>query len=134
MADSFQFELVSPERLLVSEAASAILAPGTEGYMTVMAGHAPVMTTLKPGVVVVTTTGGADRRFYVRGGFADITNGSMIVLAEHAVPVEEMDSAELDRQIKDAQEDVTDAKTPEQRSKAEHELALLKDARAALGM
>ena len=134
MADSFQFELVSPERLLVSEAATAILAPGTEGYMTVMAGHAPLMTTLKPGVVVVTTAGGADQRFYVRGGFADITNASMIVLAEHAMPVEEMDSALLDRQIKDAEEDVADAKTAEVKSKAEHELALLKDARAALGM
>ena len=134
MADSFQFELVSPERLLVSEAATAILAPGTDGYMTVMAGHAPLMTTLKPGVVVVTTAGGADRRFYVRGGFADITNASMIVLAEHAMPVEEMDSAALDRQIKDAEEDVADAKTPEARSKAEQQLSALKDARAALGM
>lgn len=134
MADSFQFELVSPERLLVSEAATAVLAPASDGYMTVMAGHAPLMTTLKPGVVVVTTTGGAERRFYVRSGFADITNASMIVLAEHAVPVEEMDSAQLDRQIKDLEEDVADAKTPEARSKAEDALALLRDARAALGM
>ncbi|BDA86613.1 ATP synthase epsilon chain [Aureimonas sp. SA4125] len=134
MADSFQFELVSPERLLVSEAATAILAPGTDGYMTVMAGHSPVMSTLKPGVVVVTTAGGIDRRFYVRGGFADITNAAMIVLAEHAVPVEEMNPAELDRQIKDAEEDVADAKTPETRSRAEQQLSALRDARSALGM
>lgn len=134
MAESFQFELVSPERLLVSESVTAVLAPGTEGYMTVMAKHAPLMTTLKPGVVTVTTAGGADRRFYVRGGFADINNESVILLAEHAVPVEELNAAELDQQIKDLEEDVADARTPEAKSKAEHDLAMVKDARHTLGM
>lgn len=132
MAESFQFELVSPERLLVSEAVTAVIAPGTEGYMTIMARHAPLMTTLKPGVVVVTTAGGTDRRFYVRGGFADVSNEAMILLAEEAMPVEEMNAADLDRQIGNAEEDVADARTPEAKAKAERDLALLKDARAAL--
>lgn len=134
MAESFQFELVSPERLLVSETVTAVIAPGTDGYMTIMSGHSPVMTTLKPGVVVVTTASGADQRFYVQGGFADITNDSMILLAEHALPVEELNAADLDAKIKDAEEDVADAKTADVRSKAEHQLSALKDARAALGM
>jgi F-type H+-transporting ATPase subunit epsilon len=134
MAESFQFELVSPERLLVSEVVTAVLAPGTDGYMTIMSGHAPAMTTLKPGVVTVTTAGGADQRFYVQGGFADITNDSMILLAEHALPVAELNAADLDSKIRDAEEDVADAKTPEARSKAEQQLSALKDARAALGM
>jgi F-type H+-transporting ATPase subunit epsilon len=134
MAESFQFELVSPERLLVSQSVTAVIAPGTDGYMTIMSGHSPVMTTLKPGVVVVTTAGGADQRFYVQGGFADVTNDSMILLAEHALPVEELNAAELDAQIKDAEEDVADAKTADLRSKAEYQLSALKDARAALGM
>ena len=118
MAESFQFELVSPERLLLSEAVTAVIAPGTDGYMTIMGGHAPLMTTLKPGVVVVTTTGGADQRFYVQGGFADVSNDSMILLAEHAQPVEELNAADLDSKIRDAEEDVADAKTPETRSRA----------------
>ena len=134
MAESFQFELVSPERLLVSETVTAVIAPGTDGYMTIMGGHAPVMTTLKPGVVVVTTSSGADQRFYVQGGFADVTNKSMILLAEHALPVEELNAADLDAKIKDAEEDVADAKTPEVRSKAEHQLSALRDTRSALGM
>lgn len=134
MAESFQFELVSPERLLVSEVVTAVLAPGTDGYMTIMSGHAPAMTTLKPGVVTVTTAGGADQRFYVQGGFADITNDSMILLAEHALPVAELNAADLDSKIRNAEEDVADAKTPDARSKAEQQLSALKDARSALGM
>jgi F-type H+-transporting ATPase subunit epsilon len=134
MAESFQFELVSPERLLVSEVVTAVIAPGMDGYMTIMAGHSPVMTTLKPGVVVVTTASGADQRFYVQGGFADITNESMVLLAEQALPVEEMNAAGLDAEIKDLEEDVADAKTPEARAKAERRLSDLRDARAALGM
>ena len=134
MAESFQFELVSPERLLVSEVVTAVLAPGTDGYMTIMSGHAPAMTTLKPGVVTVTTAGGADQRFYVQGGFADITNDSMILLAEHALPVAELNAADLDSKMRNAEEDVADAKTPDARSKAEQQLSALKDARSALGM
>lgn len=134
MAENFQFELVSPERLLVSESVTAVIAPGTDGYMTVMAKHAPLMTTLKPGVVTVTTAGGADRRFYVRGGFADINNETVTLLAEQAMPVEEMNAAELDRQIKNLEEDVADAKTPETKSRAEHALSAVKDARTALGL
>lgn len=65
MADSFQFELVSPEQLLLSEAVTAVNVPGAEGYFTVMAHHAPVMTTLKPGVVVATLEGGAEQRIFV---------------------------------------------------------------------
>ena len=63
MADSFNFELVSPERLLLSEAVSEVILPGTDGEMTVMAHHAPVMTTIKPGIVTVRTEGGENQRF-----------------------------------------------------------------------
>ncbi|KQT66006.1 MULTISPECIES: F0F1 ATP synthase subunit epsilon [unclassified Aureimonas] len=134
MAESFQFELVSPERLLVSEAVTAVLAPGTEGYMTVMARHAPLMTTLKAGVVVATLASGQERRFFVRGGFADVSNAGFTLLAERAVPVEELNAADLDAQIRDAEEDVTDAKTPESKTRAENLLAELRDSRAAVGL
>lgn len=133
MAESFQFDLVSPERLLVSESVTAVIAPGAEGYMTVMARHAPLMTTLKPGVVVATTTSGADRRFYVRGGFADVTGDRLVLLAEQAIPAEDLDAATLDTQIRDAEQDAADARTPEAKVKAEHMVAMLRDARAAVG-
>lgn len=134
MAESFQFELVSPERLLVSEAVTAVLAPGTEGYMTIMARHAPLMTTLKAGVVVATLASGQERRFFVRGGFADVSNEGFTLLAERAVPVEELNAADLDAQIRDAEEDVADAKTPDAKTRAESLLSELRDSRAAVGV
>ncbi|MCQ8783038.1 F0F1 ATP synthase subunit epsilon [Mangrovibrevibacter kandeliae] len=134
MADSFKFELVSPERLLMSEDVTAVVVPGTEGYLTVMAGHAPLMTTLKPGVVEATTSGGAQRRIYVRGGFADISMQGFTLLAETATPVEDLKPEDLDQQIRNAEEDVADADTPEKRSHAEAQLGQLRDARAAIGM
>ncbi len=132
MADSFKFELVSPERLLLSEQVTAVIAPGTEGYFTVMAHHAPLMTTLKPGVVHATLGGGGERRIFIQGGFADINPDGFTLLAEHAVPVEDLSAEELDRQIRNAEEDVSDATDPEVRSRAEHRLADLHNARAAL--
>jgi len=72
MADAFKFELVSPERLLVSEQVESVIIPGTEGEMTVMANHSPLMTTVKPGVVTVRPASGAEQRYVVFGGFADV--------------------------------------------------------------
>ena len=72
MADPFQFELVSPERLLMSDEVEQVVVPGSEGYFTVMKGHAPFMSTMRPGVVDVTKGGQMDRIF-VRGGFADVS-------------------------------------------------------------
>ncbi|MEX6508799.1 F0F1 ATP synthase subunit epsilon [Jiella sp. M17.18] len=132
MADSFQFELVSPEKLLFSEAVTAVNIPGSEGYFTVMARHAPMMTTVKPGVVVVTPESGEERQIFVRGGFADVNENGLTLLAEHAQPVDEVDRAALDQQIRDAEEDVADAGTPEARAKAQADLDQLKEARAGL--
>jgi F-type H+-transporting ATPase subunit epsilon len=134
MADSFQFELVSPEQLLLSEAVTAVNVPGAEGYFTVMAHHAPVMTTLKPGVVVATLEGGAEQRIFVLGGFADVNENGFTLLAERATPVDQLNSAELDGQIRDAEEDVADAATPEAKAKAQHSLAQLREARTAAGV
>ena len=125
MADAYKFELVSPERLLVSEAIDQVVIPGTEGEMTVMANHAPVMTTLKPGVVKVRTTAGKDDRYVVFGGFADILPDGCTVLAESAVDVDDVNRDELTRRIQEAREDVADAKDDHSRSKAEEFLAQL---------
>jgi F-type H+-transporting ATPase subunit epsilon len=96
-----------------------VVIPGTEGEMTVMANHAPVMTTIKPGVVTVKPTSGADQRYVVFGGFADILPAGCTLLAEEAVEVKDIDREDLARRIQDAKEDVADAKSDLERSKAQ---------------
>ena len=131
MAEAFQFELVSPERLLVSEQVESVVIPGAEGEMTVMAEHAPVMTTIKPGVVTVNAATGAVERYVVFGGFADILPEGCTLLAESAVSVKDIDRADLAKRIQDAREDAADAKDDDSRIKAEeflHQLTTLEGA------
>jgi F-type H+-transporting ATPase subunit epsilon len=131
MAEAYKFELVSPERLLVSESVESVVIPGTEGEMTVMASHAPVMTTIKPGVVTVKPVSGAEQRYVVFGGFADILPEGCTLLAESAVAVADINKADLAQRIQDAKDDLADAKTDEERTKAEeflNHLATLHDA------
>ncbi|WP_269932013.1 F0F1 ATP synthase subunit epsilon [Aminobacter sp. HY435] len=132
MAEAFKFELVSPERLLVSEQVESVVIPATEGEMTVMANHAPVMTTIKPGVVTVKTASGKEERYVVFGGFADIVPAGCTLLAESATPVKDIDRAELLRRIQSAREDVADAKDDAVRSKAEAYLNHLSTLEAAV--
>lgn len=132
MAQPFQFELVSPERLLISEQVESVVIPATDGEMTVLANHAPVMTTIKPGVVTVQKAGGGTERYCVFGGFADILPSGCTLLAESAVPVSSIDRADLTQRIKDASEDVADAKEAKTRQKAEEYLSHLKTLEAAL--
>ena len=132
MAEAFIFELVSPERLLVSEAVESVVIPGTEGEMTVLALHAPVMTTVKPGVVTVKPVSEPEERYVVFGGFADILPSGCTLLAESAVPVKDIDRADLARRIQDAKEDVADATDDATRTKADELLAQLTTLEAAL--
>lgn len=132
MAEAFQFELVSPERLLVSEKVEWVVIPGAEGEMTVLANHAPVMTTVKPGVVTVKPEGGAEERYVVFGGFADILPSGCTLLAESATAVKDIDKADLARRIQDAREDVGDATDDASRTKAEQLLAQLTTLEGAL--
>lgn len=131
MAEPFKFELVSPERLLISQDVESVVIPGSEGEMTVMANHAPVMTTIKPGVVTVKPTSGAEERFVVFGGFADILPSGCTLLAESATPVGEIDRADIARRIEQARQDVANAKDHQHRSRAEdflHQLTTLEGA------
>src|SRR5262245_16984332 len=96
---TFQFDLVSPERLLMSAEVEQVDVPGSEGDFGVFAGHAPVITTLKPGVVSVRAAGKGEERIFVRGGFAEVTLDRLTVLAEEAVPVAELDAVTLDQRI-----------------------------------
>ena len=132
MAEAFKFELVSPERLLVSEEVEYVIIPGTDGEMTVMARHAPVMTTIKPGVVTVKAASGAEARYVVFGGFADILPEGCTLLAESAVAVKDIDRTDLARRIGEAREDVADARDEIARTKAEQYLAHLSTLESAL--
>ncbi len=103
MAGTFQFDLVSPERRLASVAATEVNIPGADGDMTAMAGHAPTITTLRPGVLRAHGQGGV-KAYIVTGGFAEITATGVSVLAERAVPLDEITPAIMDALIADASE------------------------------
>jgi F-type H+-transporting ATPase subunit epsilon len=119
MAD-FNFELVSPERLLLSERVSEVVLPATEGEMTVMANHAPVMTTIKPGVVSVKAVDGKVTRYVVFGGFADILPTGCTLLAESAVPADEIDRSAIEKRIEMAKTELEDgAHSDEHRTRIE---------------
>ena len=124
------FDLVSPERLLLSAEADMVTVPGTEGYMGVMAGHAPLVTTLRAGMIDVQING-QDDRYFIRGGFAEISPAKITVLAEEAIPMTELDLAVLDQRISDAQDDEIAAKTDIERQKAALLVDDLKLVRAA---
>ena len=130
MAAKIAFDLVSPEKLLLSAEADMVTVPGTEGYMGVMAGHAPVVTTLRAGMIDVNANG-KDDRYFIRGGFAEIGPTKITVLAEEAIPMTEMDIAVLDQRISDAQEDELAAETDADRGRAAQMVDDLKLVRAA---
>jgi F-type H+-transporting ATPase subunit epsilon len=118
MADGLKIEIVSPERLLVSQTVQSVTVPGTEGYFTVMADHAPFMTTLRTGFITVTSDS-AKEVFFVRGGFADVSPAGLTILAEESVPLSEFSHADLQAQIKAAEEELARAETPDDKSYAQ---------------
>jgi len=130
MVHKIAFDLVSPERLLLSTEADMVTVPGTEGYLGVMAGHAPLVTTLRAGMIDVQVNG-HDDRYFIRGGFAEIGPAKVTVLAEEAVPMTELDLAVLDQRIADAQDDEIAAKSEAERLKASQLVDDLKLVRAA---
>jgi F-type H+-transporting ATPase subunit epsilon len=132
MPEKIPFDLVSPERLLLSEHADMVTLPGTDGYFGVLAGHMPLITTLKPGVIDVSGGTLGDQRFFVLGGFAEVTTHKVTVLAEEAMPMTEVDAVALDLRIKDAEDDILLAKTETERAHAVDTVDALRTLRAAL--
>ncbi len=127
----FHFDLVSPESLLMSEAVDQVDVPGSEGDFGVLAGHAPLVTTLRPGILIV-YRGGDAFKVVVNGGFAEVNPEGLTVLADMAVPVDDFDTAVLAGEIKDTEEDVADATDDRVRDKLGHRLDRLKALQAAL--
>jgi len=129
MAGTVQFDLVSPERRLASLAATEVQIPGSEGDMSAMEGHAPVITTLRPGILKATSVEGT-KSYVVTGGFAEINASSVSVLAESAVPLEEMTPALLGTMVAEA---TTAAGLNPDKDSADKMLADLAAMRAAAG-
>jgi len=107
---SFKFELVSPERVLLSEEVKMVTVPGEEGDFGVLARHAPLLSSIRPGVVSVTGLDGAIRKIFVAGGFADVSPELLSVLAEEAIDVTDLNKAELEGQLKGLEDDLGFAK------------------------
>ncbi len=134
MPAAFKFELVSPERLLVSDDVEQVLVPGAEGDMTVLAHHAPVLTTLRPGLLDIGFPGGDHRRYFIRGGFAEVGPTGLTVLAETAIDLVELDAGQLAQAVKDAEEDVADAADDMIRDRAQTKLDHLRQVQIALNL
>ena len=133
MADSFSFEFVSPERRVMAGDVVQVVVPGWEGEFAVMPGHAPVLSTMRPGVLsIISEEGGEAERYFVRGGFADVTPTSLTVLAQHAIAESELDRDALAQAIKDAEEDVADASDEATTARCQETLDHLKEIERAL--
>ena len=130
MTEKIHFDLVSPERLLLSEDVDMVTLPGTEGYFGVLAGHAPLISSLRPGVIEVKGGETADFKLFVRGGFAEVDGKKLIVLAEEAIPMADFDVADLDQRIRDVEEDLVAAKTDAERARAAEQLDHLRQLRS----
>lgn len=129
MAQTFTFELVSPEKVLLSGEAEQVLLPGSEGDMTILPNHAPLISTLRPGVIDVVRSEGR-ARIFVRQAFAQVEPDRLTVLAEKAYDVSDLKGETLSAEVSAAEKDLADAKTDEQRLVANQALAALADLRA----
>jgi F-type H+-transporting ATPase subunit epsilon len=116
MAETTEFELVSPERLLLSEPVEMVVVPGSEGYFGVLPRHAPFITTLKPGIIEVYESGKVKDRIFVSGGFAEVTPERCTVLADEAMRIAEIDAREAEERIRNLTEDLSAAQSEAERT------------------
>lgn len=133
MADKVRFDLVTPDRLLVSTEVEMVVVPGAEGDFGVLPGHTPLISSLRHGTIDVHEDGKVTTRLYVGGGFAEVSEKGLTVLAEEAIDLKDLSRADLEQRIKDAGEDVSDAKDEVVRMKAQAKLDHYKSLLGALG-
>ena len=126
MSNQFKFELVVPEKLLVSQSVVLVTVPGGEGDYGVLSGHAPMITTVKPGVINIYAEdeNTVSERIFVAGGFAEVNEGRCTVLAEEAIDVVDLDRPSLELHIKLLTDTIAAAKTDAERAAGEAELAV----------
>ena len=128
MADEqVEFELVTPEQLLLSRGVEMVVVPGAEGDFGVLPRHTPMISNVRPGVIRVYEGGKVTEDIFVAGGFAEVTPARCTVLADQAMPVAELDRAAAEARLKDEREDLADAKTDEERTAAEKQIAVCEE-------
>jgi len=127
MAEGTKLEIVSPERLLLSETVRSVTVPGAEGYFTVLGDHAPLMTVLKPGFITVVDTAGISHVYYVKGGFADVNNEGLTILAEDAKPIAEFDRAHIEALIAAGLSAQQATKADEEEARLQQEIDMLRN-------
>ncbi len=115
-----QFELVSPQQLLLSEDVEMVVVPGGEGDFGVLPGHSPMISTVRPGVIHVFADGAVSSRIFVAGGFAEVTGSRCTVLAEEALPVDEIDRSDVETDLENAIADMAGADDPGEQKAAEN--------------
>jgi len=125
------FRLVMPERELLSTEADMVVVPGAEGDFGVLHGHAPLISTIRPGVLEVLQGNKVEQRFMVAGGIAEVTPERCTVLADEATPFEQVTPEQLADRERLAQEELSDAATDAERAAAQKNLAIAKDLRRA---
>ena len=125
------FQLVMPERELLATEADMVVVPGVEGDFGVLPGHAPLISTVRPGVLEVFQGNRAEQRFLVVGGFAEVTPERCTVLADEALPFERVTPEQLAERERTAERDLTDAATDAEKATAEKDLAVAKELRRA---
>jgi F-type H+-transporting ATPase subunit epsilon len=128
----FHFDLVSPQRVLFSGDVEQVDIPGSEGDFGVLAGHAPLIAMLRPGIVTVFGAG-APIRVVIADGYAEVNPEGLTILAELATPFDEFDRTGLDARIKDTEEDVADTTDGRRRDQLSRRLQQLRELQAALG-
>lgn len=130
MTDRLSFDLVSPEKLLLSAEVDMVSVPGVEGDFGVLVNHSPMMSVLRPGVVLV-EDGKNNQSFFVRGGFADVTPDGLTILAENALALAGLKKADIDSELADAKS-IADAAEGEKKAEAEQVVAQLEALRETL--
>ena len=133
MADNaVAFELVSPQSLLVSEDVEMVVVPGADGDFGVLPGHSPLISNVRPGVIHIFAGGSVKTRIFVAGGFAEVTTERCTVLAEEALPVEDIDRTAVEKDLADSNDDIRDASSDAERDAAERRSAVAMAKIAAL--
>lgn len=132
MFEKVEFELVSPERLLMSESVEMVVVPGAEGDFGVLSGHAATVSSIRPGVLAVFENGNVTSRVFLAGGFAEVTPERCTVLADDAVAFEDLDRAEIEKSIADLRDDVSVARDDAEKDTVEKALAIAEAKIAAL--
>ncbi|MBE9556771.1 MAG: F0F1 ATP synthase subunit epsilon [Proteobacteria bacterium] len=132
MSEKVEFELVSPERLLVSEAVEMVVVPGAEGDFGVLAGHSATVSSIRPGVLAVFENGAVTSRVFISGGFAEVTPERCTVLADEAAALDDLDRAEIEKSLADLRDDVEAGRDDAEKKAAEKALAIAEAKIAAL--